>query len=76
MLNAYVRTQLKCARGRADMVVWMPDAIYVFELKVNGSAQEALEQIDSKDDALPLEADGRRIVKVGVKFDVDTRIPE
>ena len=76
MLNAYVRTQVKCVRGRTDMIVWMPDTIYVFELKVNGTAQEALEQIDSKDYALPFAADGRRIVKVGVKFDVDTRIPE
>ena len=76
MLNAYVRTQVKCARGRTDMIVWMPDAIYVFELKVNGTAQEALEQIDSKDYALPFVTDGRRVVKVGVKFDVNTRIPE
>ena len=76
MLNAYVRTQVKCAKGRTDMVVWMPDAIYVFELKVNGTAQEALEQIDSKDYALPFATDGRPVVKVGVKFDVNTRIPD
>lgn len=76
MLNAYVRTQVKCAKGRTDMVVWMPDAIYVFELKVNGTVQEALEQIDSKDYALPFATDGRRIVKVGVKFEVNTRILE
>ena len=30
------------------MVVWMPDTVYVFELKANGTAQEALAQIDSK----------------------------
>ena len=30
------------------MVVWMPDTIYVFELKVGGTAQEALQQIDEK----------------------------
>ena len=39
MLNVYVRTQVKCAGGRTDMVVWMPDTIYVFELKVNGTAE-------------------------------------
>ena len=27
MLNYYVRTQVKVAGGRADMVVWMPDAV-------------------------------------------------
>ena len=76
MLNVYAKTQVKCSGGRADMVVWMPDAVYVFELKVNGTAQEALQQIDSHGYAIPYEADGRRVVKVGVKFDADTRTPE
>jgi len=100
-LNFYVRTQVKCAGGRVDMVVWMPDAIYVFELreqreqnhacmnsaesrpksseaqlKVSDTAQHALEQIDTHDYALPYESDGRRVVKVGVKFNIDTRVPE
>jgi len=76
MLNVYAKTQVKCAGGRADMVVWMPDAIYVFELKVNGTAQQALEQIDSHSYAITYESDGRRVVKVGVKFNIDTRAPE
>lgn len=76
MLNFYVQTQVKCAGGRVDMVVWMPDAIYVFELKRDGTAREALEQIDSRDYAIPYQTDGRRVVKVGVKFNPDTRVPE
>jgi len=76
MLNVYVRTQVKCAGGRADMVVWMPDTIYVFELKVNGTAQQALAQIDEKGYAIPYQTDGRKVVKVGVKFNRDTRVPE
>lgn len=76
MLNVYVRTQVRCAGGRTDMVVWMPDAIYVFELKLNDTAQHALEQIASKGYAIPYQADGRRIVKVGVSFDTETRTPK
>ena len=76
MLNVYVRTQVKCAGGRVDMVVWMPDTVYVFEMKVKGTAQEALQQIDSNSYAIPYESDGRRVVKVGVKFNADTRAPE
>ncbi len=76
MLNVYVKTQVKCAGGRIDMVVQMPDTTYVFELKTNGTAQEALKQIDSKDYALSYQTDGRKVVKVGVKFNPDTRIPE
>ena len=76
MLNFYVRTQVRCAGGRTDMVVWMEDAIYVFELKVNGTAEDALAQIDDKGYAIPYETDGRKVVKVGVKFNVNTRAPE
>ena len=76
MLNVYARTQVKCAKGRADMVVWMPDTVYVFELKANGTAREALEQIDAKGYAIPYETDNRRVVKVGVKFDQETHVPE
>ena len=72
-LNYYVRTQVKCAGGRAGMVVWMPDAIYVFELKKDGSAAEALQQIDDKGYAIPYQTDGRRVVKVGISFNGETR---
>ena len=75
-LNFYVRTQVKCSGGRVDMVVWMPDTVYVFELKMNGTAQEALQQIDDKSYAIPYQTDGRPVVKVGVKFDAEKRVPE
>jgi hypothetical protein len=73
MLNVYVQTQVKCARGRADMVVYMPDTIYVMELKINGTAQDALDQINSKGYALRYATDGRRIVKVGMGFSIEKR---
>ena len=76
MLNVYARTQVKCAKGRADMVVWMPDAIYVMELKVNDTAASALRQIDEKGYAKPFATDGRKIVKVGIKFSPETMTVE
>ena len=51
----------------------MPDAIYVIELKLNGTAKEALEQIDNKGYALRYATDPRRVVKVGVAFSVEKR---
>ena len=75
MLNVYTRTQVKCAGGRTDVVVWMAETIYVFELKVTGSAEKAVSQIDEKRYAIPFETDGRKVVKVGVKFDRETRTP-
>ena len=76
MLNVYARTQVKCAKGRADIVVWMPNAIYVMELKVNDTAESALRQIDEKGYAKPFATDGRKIVKVGIKFSPETMTVE
>jgi len=72
-LNVYVRTQVKCAGGRIDMVVWMPDTTYVFELKTKGTAKDALQQINEKGYAIPYVTEGRKVVKVGVKFNIETR---
>ena len=65
-MNRHVQTQVKTCRGRADMVMYTAKAIYVFELKMNKSAQEALEQIDEKGYMIPYTADERRLVKCGI----------
>ena len=44
--------------------------------RVVDNAEQALEQIDDRGYAIPYQADGRRVVKVGVKFNPDTRVPE
>jgi hypothetical protein len=41
---------------------------YVFELKINGTAREALDQINSSGYMVPYEAGDRNVVKVGVAF--------
>jgi hypothetical protein len=73
LMGQYVRTEVSTATGRADAVLWMPDAIYVFEFKLDGTAEEALEQINSKAYSIPYQMDGRKIVKIGVSFDSTTR---
>ena len=72
MMNVYARTQVKCHDGYIDFVMQMPQTTYVFELKVNGTAQQAIDQINSKGYALPYQTEDRRVVKVGVQFDRDT----
>lgn len=73
IFNARTFTQVKVARGRTDLVVFMRDAVYVMELKMRGTAQEALKQINSKEYAIPYEADGKPVVKVGIAFSQETR---
>jgi hypothetical protein len=67
-MNYTLRTEVKSARGRADMVMYTAHTIYVFEFKVNHSADEALKQIDEKGYMVPYEADARKLVKCGVEF--------
>ena len=76
MLNVYARTQVKCSKGRADIVIWMHNTIYVMELKVNDTAESALRQIDEKGYAKPFATDGRKIVKIGIKFSPETMTVE
>ena len=73
LMGQYVDAEVKSAIGRADVVVKMTDTIYVFEFKVDGSAEEALAQINSKQYAIPYKSDHRKVVKVGVNFDSATR---
>jgi hypothetical protein len=64
----FVDAEVRSARGRADVVVKTKDAIYVFEFKLNGTAEEALRQIDDKGYLIPYRMDGRKLVKIGVEL--------
>lgn len=72
-MGQYIDVEVDTAIGRADAVVKLQDAIYVFEFKVDGTPEEALSQINSQGYAIPYQADHRKIVKVGVNFDSTTR---
>lgn len=73
LMGQYVDTEVKSAAGRADVVVKLQDVIYVFVFKMDGSAEEALAQINSKSYAIPYQTEHRRVVKIGVNFDSITR---
>jgi hypothetical protein len=73
LLGQYARAEVHSAKGRADAVVETEDAVYVFEFKLNGTAKDALAQIDEKGYAIPYEAGGRRVVKIGAAFDKEER---
>ena len=73
LMGQFCDAEVRSARGRADAVVKTKDYIYVFEFKLDGSADEALAQIDSKGYLIPYTADERLLVKVGVSFDADER---
>jgi hypothetical protein len=54
----------------------VPDGVYVFEFKLNGTAEEALAQIDDKGYLIPYSAktgNMRKLYKIGVEFDKEAK---
>lgn len=47
--------------------------VYIFEFKINGSAEEAMAQIHEKRYYAPFEADPRTIILIGANFLTSTR---
>uniref|UniRef100_UPI0027E392B3 AAA family ATPase n=1 Tax=Prevotella sp. TaxID=59823 RepID=UPI0027E392B3 len=73
LIGAYVKVEEQSAHGRADIVITLPNVVYVMELKFDGSADAAIKQIDDKGYLVPYIADGKRIVKVGVNYSSEER---
>ena len=71
-----VRTEERSAAGRCDALIETDDTIYLFEFKLDGTAEEALKQIDDKGYAIQYEAGDKKIVKIGVNFDNERRTIE
>ena len=62
--------------GRVDCTLEMEDYVYIFEFKMDGTAQEALEQIEKTGYAKPYLADKRKVICIGVNFSSVTRTVE
>ena len=73
LMGQFTDAEVRSAHGRADAVVKTPKYIYVFEFKLNGTAEQALRQIDDKGYLIPYQADGRELVKIGVEFSAEQR---
>ena len=69
LLSCYTTlTEKENSRGRADIIVETNDYVYIFEFKLDGTAAEALKQIEDKGYAEPYAADNRKLFKIGVGF--------
>ena len=61
------------SKGRADVIIESDNDIYIFEFKLDGSAKEALEQIEKMQYALPYLDDSRTVHKIGVNISSESR---
>ncbi len=68
LMGFYTQVEYHTSAGRIDLVMKTDKFIYIMEFKLEGTAEEALRQIEEKHYARPFEADTRRLFKIGVNF--------
>ena len=73
MVSCYtIYTEKQQSEGRVDCIVETPVYVYIFEFKLDGTADEALKQIEEKGYARPYETDSRKLFKIAVNFSSET----
>ena len=73
LAGLYTKVEYHTSRGRIDLVLQADSYVYVMEFKLDGSAEQALQQIEEKQYALPFAKDSRKVYTIGVNFSSKTR---
>ena len=73
LLGFYVDVERHTTDGRMDILMQTPDYIYILELKIDQSADVALQQIEEKQYAAAFDGDQRKLFKIGLSFSSETR---
>lgn len=73
LLGFYVKAEYHTSEGRIDLILQTDRFIYVMEFKLDGTAEEALQQINDKGYALPFASDPRTLFRIGINFSAQTR---
>lgn len=73
LLGEYVQAERATSNGRIDLLLQTKDYIYIIEVKIDNSADVALQQIEEKGYAKPFVNDLRKIFKIGVSFSTENR---
>lgn len=68
LVGFYTQVEYHTSMGRVDLVLKTKDYIYVMEFKLEGTAEEALKQINEKQYALPFATGPRKLFKIGINF--------
>lgn len=68
LMGFHTEVEYRTSRGRVDLVLKTSDYIYIMEFKLNGSAEEAIKQIEEKGYASAFSYDKRKLIKVGINF--------
>ena len=73
LLGFYVQAEYRTSQGRIDLLLQTDKYVYIMEFKLEGSAEDALRQIDERGYAAPFASDSRKVLKIGINFSAQSR---
>ena len=73
LLGFFARMEQRTSDGRIDLTVETPQRVYIFEFKIDSSAEKAMAQIKEKEYWRPYASSGKEIYLIGANFDTRTR---
>ncbi len=73
LLGFYTQAEYHTSKGRIDLLAKTDKYIYIMEFKLDGTAEQALQQINEKSYSAPFASDSRTIIKIGANFSNQTR---
>lgn len=73
IMGFYTQVEFSTSDGRMDIIIHTSNYIYIIECKLDGSAEEALQQIEAKNYAAPFAMDKRKVITLGINFSSKTR---
>ena len=73
LLGFYVQAEYRTSQGRIDLLLQTDKFVYIMEFKLEGSAEEALKQIEERNYAAPFASDPRKVLKIGINFSAQSR---
>lgn len=73
LMGEYVDVEKASSNGRIDILLQTDEYVYIIEIKINDTAEAALQQIEEKAYARQFADDKRKIVKIGVRFSTESR---
>lgn len=73
LIGFYVKVEYHTSYGRIDLVLQTDKYIYIMEFKLNGSAEDAIHQINEKHYDVPFLNEKKKLFKIGINFSKETR---
>ena len=74
LTGIYVQSEVHTTRGRLDSVIEFEDKVFLFEFKLDKSAEEAIAQIEEKGYADRFKLLGKKCTIIGINFIQEKRI--